>query len=687
MSGAPTLQQESPVRTRRTEPLRAASSTFRLALLGTPNSGKSTVFNALCGMRAKTSNFAGTTVEQRIGRTRFGAAMSEVIDLPGLYSLHAANAEERIARDAILGELPGVPRPDAVLIVADAGNIERSLFLLSQVLEHDVPAVIALNMMDVAESHGMEIDVEALRRELACSVVPMVARTGRGVPELKETLAELASQCLAGESIVLHPPPTCAGCSGCPFQTRYAWSDDLAGRCVRSGRVASEQRTDRLDRVLTHPIAGLGAFLGIMLALFYMIFSVASLPMSLIDALFANLGGWLSQRVPEGDLQSLLVDGILGGVGGILVFLPQICILFFLLALLEDSGYLARAAFVTDRLLRRVGLPGTAFVPLLSAHACAIPAILATRVIRDPRDRLLTILVAPLMSCSARIPVYAMLTALLFPEHPGRAALLFVGAYGLGIVVALLMALLFRRTFLHGESQPIVLELPVYRVPSLRLAFFQMTDRARIFVQQAGSVILAISVILWALATYPQTPAPDEAVQIRAEAMALMDENPEAAEALDAEAAALEQRHALVHSYAGRLGHWIEPVVRPLGFDWQIGIGILSSFAAREVIVSTLAIVYGLGADAAEEEPRGLYETLRQARHADGRPVFNVPTSISMLVFYVLAMQCLPTQAVTKRETNSWKWPLFQLAYMTALAYGAAFAAYRLALLLYGGIG
>lgn len=680
MMGTLPVEKDPPARTPRVTPARTALHPFRLALLGTPNSGKTTVFNALCGLRAKTSNFAGTTVEHRIGRARFGDGFGEVVDLPGLYSLHAATAEERIARDAVLGELPGVPKPDAVLVVADASNLERSLFLLSQVLEHDVPAVIALNMMDIAEDHGMSIDVEAMRRELECPVVPMQARAGRGVTELKEALGQLAQRCLAGESIVLHPPPACAGCAGCPFQTRYAWSDDLAARCVRAGRVASERRTDRLDKVLTHPIAGLGVFLGIMLALFYTIFSVASLPMSLIDALFAHLGGWLAQHVPAGDLRSLLVDGILGGVGGILVFLPQICMLFFLLALLEDSGYLARAAFVTDRLLRRVGLPGTAFVPLLSAHACAIPAILATRVIRDPRDRLLTILVAPLMSCSARIPVYAMLTALLFPDRPGWAALLFVGAYALGVIGALLMALLFRRTLLHGQSQPMVLELPVYRLPSLRLALAQMTDRARIFVQQAGSVILAISIVLWALATYPRTPAPEEALDLRTQAATLVESNPDQAASLETEADALEQQHALVNSFAGRLGRRIEPAVRPLGFDWQIGIGILSSFAAREVIVSTLAIVYGLGADAAEEEPRGLYETLRRARHPDGRPVFDAPTSISMLVFYILAMQCLPTQVVTKRETNSWKWPLFQLAYMTLLAYGASFIAYRLTL-------
>jgi ferrous iron transport protein B len=369
-----------------------------------------------------------------------------------------------------------------------------------------------------------------------------------------------------------------------------------------------------------------------------------------------------------------LVDGIIGGVGGILVFLPQICILFLFLALLEDSGYLARAAFVMDRLMRRIGLPGTAFVPLLSAHACAIPAIMATRVIKDPRDRLVTILVAPLMTCSARIPVYAMVTALLFPQHPVKAAMLFTGAYALGIVAALAMAFVFRRTILPGEAKPLVLELPGYRIPSLRAALLLTYDRAKVFVQQAGTVILVISVVLWALASFPGVEPPQEALDLtaRAEAIAAVG-GAEEAGALTAEADRLTSRHALAHSFAGRLGHLIEPVVAPLGFDWQIGIGVVSSFAAREVIVSTLSIVYGLGADATDENPTGLYDTLRRATRQDGSPVFTTATCVSLLVFYVLAMQCLPTLPVTARESGHWGWAVLQFTYMTALAWTFGF--------------
>jgi ferrous iron transport protein B len=415
-----------------------------------------------------------------------------------------------------------------------------------------------------------------------------------------------------------------------------------------------------------------------MLAVFYLIFSAATIPMDLIDALFAYVGSLVVAVVPEGWVRSLLVDGIIGGVGGILVFLPQICILFFFLALLEDSGYLARAAFVMDRLMRRIGLPGTAFVPLFSAHACAIPAIMATRVIKDPRDRLVTILVAPLITCSARIPVYAMVTALLFPDAPVKAAMIFTGAYALGVFAALGMAFVFRRTLLPGEAKPLVLELPGYRLPGLRSALLLTYDRAKVFVQQAGTIILMISVILWGLASFPASDPPSDAVAMadRAEALAHAGATEEAA-SLAAESDRLTARHALANSFAGRLGHLIEPLVAPLGFDWQIGIGVVSSFAAREVIVSTLSIVYGVGEDAAGDNPVGLYDTLRKATRGDGTPVFTTATCVSLLVFYVLAMQCLPTQAVTRRETGTWKWALLQLVYMTALAYGAAFVAFQ----------
>lgn len=663
-----------------------SGKSFLVALAGSPNTGKTTLFNALTGLRAQTANFPGTTVERKRGWLSIDGQRFELIDLPGVYSLRTATAEERVACDILLGNKPGQVPPDAVVVIANADNIERSLFLISQLLEHDLPVVVALNMVDVAESHGIHVDAQALSQDLGCPVVPMVARGGRGIEDLKQELKKLSVPRPHDDGIEFLPAQrSCEACGTCPFQSRYTWSDQVAAHCVQAPRVARGRKTEKIDRFLTHPVVGVGAFLTVMMTVFYLIFAVATVPMDMIDALFGGLGGWVAGLVPAGDFQSLLVDGIIGGVGGILVFLPQICILFFFLAVLEDSGYLARAAFVMDRLMRRIGLPGTAFVPLLSAHACAIPAIMASRVIRDPRDRLVTILVAPLMTCSARIPVYAMVTALLFPADPIRAALVFTGAYALGLVAALVMAWVFKKTILPGESKPLVLELPGYRIPSLRTAVIQTIDRAKVFVKQAGTIILMISVILWALATYPKSVTPPEAVQLAAQSEVLAAEGAtDEANILSARASSLASRHALSQSFAGRIGKLIEPVVRPLGFDWQIGIGIVSSFAAREVIVSTLAIVYGLGEDTVDDDPASLHETMRRAHHEDGSPVFTVATSISLLVFYVLAMQCLPTQAITKRETNSWKWPIFQLVYMTLLAYGASFVAYRLTLLFTG---
>ncbi len=657
---------------------RTSPRPLMVALAGSPNAGKTTLFNALTGLRAQTANFPGTTVERRMGRMASGEVAVDVIDLPGVYSLDAATPEERIARDVLMGEMPGVAKPDAVVVIVDAGNIERSLFIASQLLERDCNVIVALNMLDVAERHGIHVDPHKLSLELGCPVVPVLARVGRGIDDLKREIVRRVGAEAQPEAASIRPALEQTGCASCPYQSRYTWSDRIASRCVESPRVAPARRTEKIDRLLTHPVGGVVAFVAVMLSVFYLIFSVATIPMDLIDALFAGLGARVAEIVPEGDLRSLLVDGIIGGVGGVLVFLPQICILFFFLALLEDSGYLARAAFVMDRLMRRVGLPGTAFVPLLAAHACAIPAIMATRVIGDTRDRLVTILVAPLMTCSARIPVYAMVTALLFPDHPGRAALLFAGAYVLGIAAALTMAFIFKKTILPGESRPLVLELPGYRIPALRTALFHTFDRATVFVRQAGTIILLISVALWALATYPKTDPPPEAVDLSTQAEVLAATGAvEEASTARLRAESLTNRHALSHSMAGRLGKLIEPIVRPLGYDWQIGIGVISSFAAREVIVSTLAVVYGLGEDAVDDQPDGLYATLRAARHPDGRPVFTTAASVSLLIFYVLAMQCLPTQAATRRETNSWRWPLFQLGYMTVLAYGAAFVAYQ----------
>jgi ferrous iron transport protein B len=595
-----------------------------------------------------------------------------------MYSLDGTSPDESMAAQAVTGKLSGHPPPDAILLVVDATNIERNLFLASQVLELQRPTIIALNMTDVAARNGIHVNLDKIRRELGCPVVSVVARSGAGIPQLTEEISKLLSP--PAESIPFLPvKPACSGCSGCPFQARYEWTEAISSRCVSQPLTTREPRTEKLDDMLTHPVYGVVAFVAVMLGLFYLIFQVATVPMNLIDHLFASLGGWIAAWMPESLLRNLLVDGIIGGVGGILVFLPQICILFFFLTLLEDTGYLARAAFVMDRLMGKVGLPGKAFVPLLSAHACALPAIMSARVIEDRRDRLVTILVAPLMTCSARIPVYSMVVALLFPAQPFKAALTFTGAYALGATTALVMAWVFKRTILPGKSSALMIELPHYRLPSLRTALLHTYDRASVFVRTAGTTILCISLILWTLATFPRSAAPAEAAALQEQAVVQMQSgDSETADALQHHADELTARHQLEHSVAGRVGRWIEPAIRPLGFDWQIGIGVISSFAAREVIVSTLAIVYGVGSARADKDPESLYDTLRQSRRADGQPTFNTANGLSLLVFYILAAQCLPTQAVTRRETGGWKWPAFQIAYMTGLAYIASFIVFQL---------
>ncbi|MFT5240404.1 MAG: ferrous iron transport protein B [Candidatus Promineifilaceae bacterium] len=656
---------------------------LNIALVGNPNAGKTALFNRLTGLRARTGNFPGTTVERHVGRFDIGDHSVEVVDLPGMYSMTPATPEEHVGHDMLFGKIPGVARPDGIVFIIDADNLERNLFLLSQVREFDFPVIVALNMIDVAARHGIQIDTERLSVELGCPVVSIIAKTGTGLDTLKLAIRSwIPAQPRTVIPLVVADAAlddcACAGCCGCAFKKRFDYTEKIADRCSQHPAVASPRRTEAIDRILTNTFTGVPAFFGVMLAVFYLIFSAASIPMELIDGLFANIGGWITNTLPDGALRSLLVEGIIGGVGGILVFLPQICILFFFLGLLEDTGYLPRAAFVMDRLMRRVGLPGSAFVPLLTSHACAIPGIMATRVISDERDRLVTILIAPLMTCSARLPVYAMVTALIFPDEPLKAALVFTGAYALGIVAALTMAFVFKKTILPGESKPIILELPGYKVPCLRSAFLHTFDRAKIFVQQAGTMILLISVVLWAAATYPKPGNAPEVDQLQQQvALASAAGNMTEAKTLSSQASNLQHQFELEYSVAGRLGKFIEPVVRPLGFDWQIGIGVLTSFAAREVIVSTLSIVYGVGADAGEENPEGLYDTLRKATRADGSAVFTTATGLSLLVFYVLAMQCLPTQIVTKRETGSWKWAIFQLVYMTVLAYGASFATYQ----------
>ena len=647
----------------------------RVVLAGNPNAGKTTLFNALTGLRARTGNYHGTTVEKKSAFLYLPRKV-ELIDLPGMYSLRAATEDEKVAAQVLRGHDENFPHPDVIIAVVDAANLDRNLFLVSQLAECGRPMIVALSMMDVAAEQGLAFNTDLLSKRLGCPVIPLSFGNQRGPHAIKALLGEWLVP--GGRTAPLpHRPEEdllCgAGCSGCPFHGRFTWSEQLAREVVRSHHVVKNRNTERLDEILTHPWLGVLAFLGVMVLLFSLIFSVAELPMDLIEGLFSKLSAAANQRLPDNLFGSLVGNGILQGVGNVLVFLPQILILFFFLALLEDTGYLSRAAFVMDRLMKRVGLPGTAFVPLVSGHACAIPAIMSARVIGNRRDRLATILVLPFMSCAARIPVYVILIRLLFPGRPLLAGLTFTGAYTLGALAALGTAFLLKKTLLPGESKPLLLELPPYKTPNLRNAFLHAVQKGSVFLKQAGGIILLLSIGIWALSTFPATPPPEAATALRTEAEGAP---PEKAANLLETANRLEARHAIEHSYAGRLGRGIEPLVRPLGYDWRIGIGILSSFAAREVIVSTLSIVYGLGEDTDESDPL-LVETLREVRHPDGSRVFNAPTAWSLLVFYVLAMQCLPTQAVTRSETGSWKWAALQLGYMSLLAYFCAFLTYQ----------
>ena len=677
----------------------------RIAIAGNPNTGKSTIFNALTGMRQKVGNYPGVTVEKKTGRF-FGShgETMELLDLPGSYSLQVRSPDEAVSRDVLLGRVPGTPRPDAIIAVLDASNLERHLYVVAQFLELDIPLIVALNMVDVAEARGLSIDLLALRDRLGVPVIPMVASRGQGLIELKQALSRPAlqnsdrkpqlpivlerevsalSRLMNGHAGSARPEAMLllsleeervaaeVGADGelltqihaarerlklsgldpiaAPVDARYAWVSEVCASVVHRHGEDSHGLTisDHLDQILTHRVWGWIAFVAMMTLMFVCIFVVAQAPMDWIRAGMMALGNWVGPHLPEGDVRSLVVDGIIGGVGNVVVFLPQILILFFFLGLLEDSGYMARAAFIMDRLMSRVGLHGKSFVPLLSSFACAIPGIMATRTIENRNDRFVTILVAPLMSCSARLPVYAIMIALLMPASGvWTKAGVMLSMYLVGILAAFVMAGLFKKTILRSETPMLLLELPPYRAPLVRGIVQRMWERAVIFLRRAGTVILALSVVLWALLNYPKPttldPTPSE---------------------------------TLAHSIGGRMGHAIEPMVAPLGYDWKIGIGLVASFAAREVFVSTMGQIYNI--KDADEENEDLRSQMRDERRADGTPVFTPLVCLSIMVFYVLAMQCISTVAIVRRETNSWRWPLFQIAYMTVLAWVGAFVVYQ----------
>jgi ferrous iron transport protein B len=636
-----------------------------VALLGNPNTGKTTLFNRLCGARAKTSNFPGTTTAMRVGRSTLAGRSVDIIDLPGLYSLGGESPESTIVRRALRG--PEADRPDAVIAIVDAANLVRNLVLVGEVLTYDEPVIVVLNMVDLAERLGQRLDVGALSRRLGVPVVPMVASKGVGLDALRQAIVDLPARGHRLKPADLPGPDA-------TIEHITDWADLVLAEVYPGGAPAAtlDARTERVDRVLTHPVTGTLVFLGVMGALFWTLFALASTPMDLIELTFASLGSGVSAIMPDGPLRDLLIDGVIGGIAGTVVFLPQICLLFFMISLLEDTGYLARAAFVNDRIFRRFGLPGHAFVPLLTAHACALPAIMSTRLIPDRRDRLATILVAPFMSCSARLPVYVLLTTLLFADNKALAGLAFAGCYLLGSAAAFFTAWLFSRTALPGRPRQMVLELPTYKRPSLTNALMTARDQGVAFLQTAGTVIVAICIVMWWLSAYPKVETPVDVVALRSQAAVA---EPAQADALNGEADLLEERAGQAGSFAGQMGRALQPVFAPLGYDWQLTVGVLTSFLAREVFVSTMSVLVGGGAEAEPDE--GVMQRIRTMTRDDGSLVFTPATAASALIFFVLAMQCLPTLAVTRKETGRIKYAAVQLIYMSSLAYVTALVVYQ----------
>lgn len=667
-----------------------------VALAGNPNSGKTTIFNALTGLRYKVANYPGVTVEKKQGRLNIAEVEPAfIVDLPGIYSLSGSSIDETIAARALFGEIAQEPTPDLIISVVDAGNLERNLFLTSQLLDLSIPMILVVNMIDAAEKDGIVVRYEILSRLLDLPVVPLVARKKQGIEELKREIQKaLKSKRISKRAFSWLPPDSSyakwaerigraevegtlypdkllgasllsesaqpkleesrtlleearaelskEGIDSYSFEatSRYRWMNSVVTQSCVIEREETKKLYERIDSFITHKFWGSLTFLAIMAFIFQSIFMWASIPMDFIDSIFVSLGSWVSSLLPQGIIKSLIVDGIIAGVGSVVIFVPQIALLFFFLGLLEDSGYLSRAAFLMDKLMRKVGLQGRSFIPLLSSFACAIPGIMSTRTIPSFADRMTTIMIAPLMSCSARLPVYTLLISAFIPNKYyfgfiSLQGLTLLAMYLLGVVAAAIIAWLLKFSLLRGEPALFVMEMPRFRKPAMMNVLRDVYDRIKLFVINAGTVILACSVVLWFLASYPKGEVKD--------------------------------------SFAGRIGTFMEPAIEPLGFNWEIGVGILASFAAREVFISSLSTVYNLQASD-DDSARSLLNVLTEKKAAG---TFTTLTAISLMVFYVFACQCMSTLAVCKRETGSWRWTGFMFLYMTGLAYIASFITYN----------
>ncbi len=651
---------------------------LKVALVGNPNTGKSSIFNYLTGLNQQVGNFPGVTVDKKTGRLDLGNGQkAEVIDLPGTYSIFPRSTEEAVVYE-VLSQKSNSSHPDIVVVVVDATNLERNLLLFTQVYDLGLPVIIALTMSDVVGDQYPAVDSGAISSAFNSTPVCIVnGRTGNGINELKKTIV---AQPQKGNTIFGKKPiESIAGdtdAQAIDATQRY----NLIRKTLQSinnknAKKDAHSFTTKLDRILIHPIWGYAIFISILLIIFQFIFSIASFPMEWIDGAFLHFSKYTKSILPEGVLTDLLAEGIIPGIGGVAVFVPQIALLFFFLSLLEESGYMARVVFIMDKLVRPFGLNGKSVVPLMSSVACAIPGIMATRTIKNLKERLITIMVAPLMSCSARIPVFTLLIALVIPKKFlwgvfNLQGLCLLAMYSLGIISALLVGAFMRVFMKTKERSYLIMEIPPYKFPRWRHVFINLWEKVRIFVFDAGKIIVAISIVLWALASY----GPGERME-----KALAQVEKPAVQTIDSDQIYERQLNAvrLENSFIGILGKSIEPVIKPLGYDWKIGISLITSFAAREVFVGSMATIYSVGEDF--EEDKSLTERLRSEINPEtGKPVYNLASGLSLMVFYVFAMQCMATFAVVKRETASWKWPLIQVVYMGVLAYIGALITFNL---------